>query len=658
MTDQAGLSLEGVLTQDGRRIAIDTPLGPDKLLLTAISGQEQLSTLFSFDTTMISLDQSIAPGDLVGRNVTIWITMADGDQAPLNGYVKTFHAGRIVRQTFREYKAQVVPWLWFLTRTTDCRIFQETSVPDAISTIFVELGFRNFDMTGLTGTYPKLDYIVQYRETAFDFVSRWMEEVGIFYYFRHSGGQHVMVLGDNNASFKPASEDNVGVRNGLSRQISDWQHGYNFRSGRWTQKDFNFETPKHPLLSKQATLVELPNLSAYERFDYPGRYEAQAQGETLTRVRIEEEEAGFHTVSGSSVCASFRTGLRFFMATHDIPAEAGKAYILTGITHHASDSTYFGEGSVSEPYRNDFVAVPVQTRYRPQRTTPRPFVHGPQTAIVVGPSGETIFPDKYGRVKLQFHWDRRGKHDERSSCWVRVAQPWGGGGWGGMFLPHVGHEVVVSFLEGDPDRPLVTGRVYNADSMQAVALPTNKTHSAWRDHSGNEILMEGKGGVQDVRITAVKDMNVKVKNDYNDVVVSGNRSIKVQTGTHTEDIKGDTKITIHTGSLTVTVAANTAHYESKSTTTVLSTTADVHVQAETQIALDCGDSHILMKKDGTISINGKNITVHGSESVSIKGNAIRSIADQEHETVGAITVSEGKTTNTVKGAMVMLNPGT
>ena len=285
-------------------------------------------------------------------------------------------------------------------------------------------------------------------------------------------------------------------------------------------------------------------------------------------------------------------------------------------------------------------------------------MQGPQTATVVGPPGETIHTDKHGRVKLQFHWDRRGKRDDKSSCWVRVSQNWAGKGWGGVFIPHVGQEVVVAFLEGDPDMPLVTGRVYNGENIKAIDLPANKTQSSIQDHSGNFITMEGKGGVQDIRVNAVKDMNFTVKNDYNDTVISGNRKMKVETGTHTEDIEGDTKITIHTGSLTVKVAANTATYELQKTTQIDSTTADVHIVAKTQIALDVGASHILMLENGTIELNAKNITIHGSESVSISSNAIRSIADQEHETKGAITVSEGTTTNTVKGAMVMLNPGT
>ena len=644
-------------TQDRRLIGVDTVLGPDVLLLTEFIAEEGISELFSARVTMLSTNPAIKPESLVGTKITVWLANSDEQRTPFSGYIRRLRVGLMVRNELREYEADVVPWLWFLTRTSDCRIFQNMSVPDVIKQVFNDLGFKDHDFNGLMDSYPPLDYIVQYRESAFDFVCRWMEELGIFYYFRHEAGKHTMVLADHNVSFKPAPEGSVGYSERGSPEIARWQHAYDYCAGSWTQQDFNFETPSVDLLTQQRSVLKLPNIGNFERFDYPGRYETVARGTSLTRVRIEDEEARFHSVEGESSCSSFRSGLKFTFEMHDLSEEKGISYVLSRVVHRAREPSHMTTPDSAGTYENSFVAVPATVRFRPPRMTQRPVVQGPQTATVVGPAGETIYTDKYGRVKLQFHWDRRGHKDDKSSCWVRVAQPWGGGGWGGMFVPHVGHEVVVSFLEGDPDRPLVTGRVYNAEKMQAIGLPANKTQSAWRDHTGNEILMEGKGGSQDIRVTAVKDMNVTVQRDHNDIVRTGNRTIQVSTGTHTETIKGDTKITVTTGALTIVVAANAATIQSKSTTTVSSTNADVYLQAKTQIALDVGNSHLLMKDDGTIKLDGKNVVIHGSESVSIQGNAIRSIADQEHETKGAITVSEGVTTNTVKGGMVMLNPG-
>ncbi|MBV8091945.1 MAG: type VI secretion system tip protein VgrG, partial [Acetobacteraceae bacterium] len=449
---QSSAGAGGSYTQDGRLIAIDTPLGKDKLLLTELAGEEQISGLFRFRIAMISEDQDINPGSLVGRNVTLWITRRDGERAPINGFVKRFEAGRIVMREFREYHAEIVPWLWFLTRTADCRIFQEITVPDMLKQVFSDFGFRDFETSGLTGTYPKLEYCVQYRETAFDFVSRWMEEVGLFCFFRHEAGRHVLVLGDHNLAFKPAGEAEVRFLQYEPSDITSWRHAYEYRSGRYAQKDFNFETPSASLLTQERSVLKLANVQSFEIFDYPGRYQDASYGQSLTRLRIEEEEAAYHTVTGGSVCASFHPGAKFKLARHDVASEVGKSYVLARVVHEASERSYFAEAEEAPTYTNSFVAFPADTRFRPPRVTERPFVHGPQTATVVGPAAEKIYPDKYGRVKLQFHWDRRGKRDEKSSCWVRVAQNWAGAGWGGVYIPHVGHEVVVSFLEGDPDR--------------------------------------------------------------------------------------------------------------------------------------------------------------------------------------------------------------
>lgn len=609
-------------TQTGRLIAIDTVLGPDALLLTELVGEEALSELFSFEATMISRNQGIAPEALVGTNATLWFTRREGTRTPVNGHIRRLSVGRVVMREFREYRAEIVPWLWFLTRTTDCRIFQDKTVPQVIAEVFDDHGFTQYDLSGLTDTYPALDYIVQYRESAFDFVSRWMEEVGISYFFRHEAGKHTLVLADHNVSYKPADEAEVGYDDYDGGEVSRWQHGYDYRSGAWAQKDFNFETPAASLLTTQKSLLKLPGIGTWERFDYPGRYADTGYGQSLTRVRIEDEEAAFHRVEGASLCASFRTGSKFTLVKHNVAAEVGRSYVLARIRHQAAEHGYFGDDQPADAYTNSFTAFPAETRRRPPRITPRPVVHGPQTATVVGPAGETIYPDRYGRVKLQFHWDRRGKSDEKSSCWVRVAQPWGGGGWGGMFIPHVGHEVVVSFLEGDPDRPMVTGRVYNANTMQAIGLPANKTQSAWRDHTGNEILMEGKAGIQDIRVTAVKDMNLTVEHDHNDVVKTGNRTIAVQSGTHTETIKGDTSVTVTDGAYSHLVKANTASRVSKAASKLQSQEASIDIEAATTITLHVGASTLTMDSAGNVTLKGTNITIDGSGEVVIRGGMV------------------------------------
>jgi type VI secretion system secreted protein VgrG len=649
----------GDLTQDNRLLAIETPLGKDHLLLTSISGDEHISRLFAYQVDMLSLDRSIKPESLIGRKVKIIVREGRDNSRPIHGMVAQFHAGPITFRDCRRYTAKVVPWPWFLTHSSDCRIFQHLSIPEIIEQVFGLFGFADYQVSVSRSDYPKQEFCVQYRETAFNFVSRLMEQAGLFYYFRHDDDRHVMVIADKNVSFHDLSVPVLVYTssNDPKGQVVSWQHSYTFRPGRWAQTDFDFEVPTKSLLTSETTVLKLANADRFERFDYPGLYVDKGKGADSTRTRMEAEEAAYHIVEGRGHSIRLAVGAKFKLQDH--PCQDPKEpYVISHVHHEASDPTYFGNSSEVPSYSNSFEAIPYDVRFRPQRVTTKPVVHGPQTATVVGPPGEKIFTDKHGRVRVQFHWDRYGKRDDKSSCWIRVSYAWAGRGWGNFNLPHVGHEVVVSFLEGDPDQPMVIGRVYNGDNGIAMGMPANKTQSAIRDHAGNEILMEGKGGSEDIRITAVKDMNVTVTNDYNDIVKSGNRTIAINSGTHTETIKGDTQITVTTGALTVSVSNNTATFISKSTMNVDSSDADVHIVAKTKIALDVGSSHLLMEENGSISLIGKNIAIHGSESVSISSAAIRSIADQEHEIKGAITVSEGVTTNTVKGGMVMLNPGT
>jgi type VI secretion system secreted protein VgrG len=612
----------GASVKEDRLLAIDTPLGEDTLILTELAGEEEISRLFSFVAGLRSEDPDIKPESLIGANVTMWIRRETAEPVPINGIVRSLSSGSVDVRGLREYRAEIVPWLWFLSCTTDCRIFQNLTFPKIIETIFGEYGFTDYEMAGLIGKYQPLDFCVQYRETAFAFISRWMEELGIFYFFRHEADKHVMVLGDHNRVFKPVIEQDALFGDRSGSNVSQWRHSYQFRSGRYAHRDFAFKTPSQDLLAKESSVLNLPRASAFEIYDYPGGYTQKEDGQQLTRLRMEEHEAAYHTITGASICASFFAGGKFTMAQHHLEAEEKQEYVLSRVAHQASDHAYITGDAGAPNYDNTFECFPAATPFRPASRTPWPTVQGPQTATVVGPPGETIYTDKYGRVKLQFHWDRRGKRDDKSSCWVRVSQNWAGKNWGGVFIPHVGHEVVVSFLEGDPDMPLVTGRVYHAENMQALGLPANKTQSSIQDYTGNFITMEGKGGVQDIRVNAVKDMNVTVAHDYNDIVKTGNRTIQIQTGTHTETIKGDTSITIVSGKLCVTVAANTAEYLSKQDTVIASTAASVHVIAKESIVLDVGDSHLHMFKNGDIEIHGKNITIIGDQTVKVGGDSI------------------------------------
>ncbi len=528
-------------TQANRLLSIDTPLGKDVLLLQGLTGHEGISRLFSFDLDLLAYDNdSITFNDIVGQNVTITIQLADGTPRYINGYVSRFAQGGTDDRYFTHYTAQIVPWLWFLTRQADCRIFQNLAVPDIITQVFGLFStFPKFQKK-LTGTYPPLEYCVQYRETSFNFVSRLMEENGIFYYFDHTTqGQHTMVLADAPTAFvncpdqSTASYDlDAGVNN--FDVVTSWHIEQELRTGKYTVTDYNFTTPSTSLLSDAPTVVNLQASKPLELYDYPGLYETKDQGTSVAKLRIEEEEASYMVANGSGTCRWFVSGYQFTLEDHD-RSDQNTTYILTEVQHVASvGATYTAGMTGTEEYSNHFTCIPSAVTYRPVRVTPKPFVQGPQPALVVGKSGEEIWTDKYGRVKVQFYWDRLGKDDEKSSCWVRVSSPWAGQNWGAISLPRIGQEVIVDFLEGDPDRPIIMGRVYNAQQMPPYALPNYQTRSTIQSRSSkgggaanyNEIRFEDLKGSEQIFINAEKDMDHRVENDSREYI-GNNRHLVV-----------------------------------------------------------------------------------------------------------------------------------
>jgi hypothetical protein len=279
-------------TQDGRLIALETPLGKDRLLLTSMAGEEAISSLFVYELEMLSSDHAISPESLIGRNVKVVITSEDGKTRPIHGMVAQFRAGPLAGRDLRQYNAQVVPWLWYLRHSTDCRIFQNLNVPDIIEQVFKTFGFTDYQLSVALGDYPKLEFCVQYRETALNFVSRLMEEVGIFYFFRHEKDRHVLVIADRNVSFGALPDPQLiyAPASLQSGHVTRWEHTYAFRPSRWSQKDFNFETPSTDLTTTEKTVVKLRSAEAFERFDYPGLYTNKSIGTKLTRTLMEAEE--------------------------------------------------------------------------------------------------------------------------------------------------------------------------------------------------------------------------------------------------------------------------------------------------------------------------------------------------------------------------------
>jgi type VI secretion system secreted protein VgrG len=566
----------GTYTQENRLLTVKTPLGDDVLLLTAFAGREELSRLFAYRLDCLSEKDDVAAKDLVGKPVGWCVQHFHEEPRYFHGVVSRFAAGGYQTRGLRRYRLEVVPWLWLLTRTTNCRIFQNKTVPQILDAVFGDLGFSDYEINA-SGTHPKREYCVQYRETAFDFASRLMEEEGLFYFFRHEEGKHTLVVADAKSAYATCQPAEVTYTAGtlIPAHIDRWDHEYEFRAGKWAQTDYNFETPATNLLASTNKLVGAADADKYEKFDYPGLYRVKGDGDALVKVRMEEEEAPFDVVSGSSQCATFSPGCKFTLEGHESEAE-NQSYVLTAVEHSASDPAIEG-GAGQATYGNTFRCMPASATFRPARLTPRPVVQGPQTAVVVGPKGEEIYTDKYGRVKVQFFWDREGKKDENSSCWIRVAEHWAGKNWGMVFNPRIGQEVIVDFLEGDPDRPLITGRVYNAEQMPPYELPKNQTQSGVKTRSSkgggaddfNELRFEDKKGEEDVYFHGQKDFHrvvendddlkvghdqtISVKNNRTEVVEEGNEEVTIKKGDRTHTVHGNETITIETGDRTETV---------------------------------------------------------------------------------------------------------
>jgi type VI secretion system secreted protein VgrG len=672
--------MAAVIEQQERLISLDTPLGENVLILESFRGHEELSRLFNYELEMLSDRDDIAASEIVGKNITFFVKLTDGEEQAFNGYVRRFTGGQLHTRTLRRYRAEVVPWLWFLTRTSDCRIFQNKSIPEIIEEIFQDLDFSDFETSDIKGEHPKREYCVQFRETSFNFVSRLMEEEGIFYYFRHEDGKHTLVLADQKGVYKDCPENEIECDYGSldADHISSWEHQYEYRSGKWAQTDYNFKTPSTKLLTSTDTLVDLPSIDKYEMFDYWGRYNKKSDGEALTKLRMEEEEVPYDVVYCTSGCRTLYPGGKFTLKTHECPSEEGKSYVITSIQHSATDNTHLSGGAGESDYENSFTCIPDSVVFRPDSITPRPVVQGPQTAVVVGPSGEEIYTDEYGRVKVQFHWDRKGQNDENSSCWVRVAQHWAGKQWGFICNPRIGQEVIVDFLEGDPDSPILNGRVYNAEQMPPYDLPANQTQSGIKSRSSkggdpsnfNEIRFEDKKGAEEVYIHAEKNHNQITENDRSEDVghdrslhvgndksegIDNNKSIEVGNdhtesigvnktltvgSNHTESIGADKKLDVgsnHTESIgsnmTISVGSNLTETVAINYAETVGVAMELTVGAAmTETVGAVKTQSIGANKSISIGAN-KSEDVSANKSVSVGGNLSESIKGQHSESV-------------------------
>ena len=508
-----------------RVMEITTPLGDDVLLFHRMTAREELGRLSEFQVELLSTRGDINLDDILAKNVTVKLALPEGNIRYFNGYVTRFsQTGKYFH--YHLYQATVSPWLWFLSRTSDCRIFQNMTVPDIIQQVFDDHEQLTDIKKELTGTYREYEYCVQYRETDFNFISRLMEQEGIYYYFKHEDGRHTLVLADSYAAhttfdgfdslpFVPPEGDEDIEQS----CVNDWSCFREVQPGRYIIDDYNFKKPSVELQVKNEVTRE-HDLANYEIYDYPGEYVAAEEGDEYVRSRIEELQSNFERANGQTSARGLCSGYLFKLTNHG-RGDQNREYLIVSTVQNLEFNDYESLGNSGTHYWCNFTVLNSREPYRSTRSTPKPIVQGPQTAVVVGPEGDEIYTDEFGRVKVQFHWDRLGEKNENSSCWIRVSHPWAGKNWGMIAIPRIGQEVIVDFLEGDPDRPIITGRVYNAEQMPPYELPANKTQSGMLSRSSsegsaenaNEFRFEDKKGDEQIYLHAEKNQDIEVEND-------------------------------------------------------------------------------------------------------------------------------------------------
>jgi len=617
-------------TQKNRELAIETPLGEDALLLIRMSGTERLGRLFEYNLELASENPQIKAEDIVGKNVTIRLDLGAGRTRYFNGHVNRFiqltTAGQLAR-----YRAIVVPWLWLLSRTADCRIFQERTVPEIIKQIFRDRGFTNFE-DGLTGSYRKWEYCVQYRETDFSFVSRLMEQEGIYYFFKHENGKHSLVLADSYSAHEPYPEFGElkyhSADKGTAEEecISDWMVETHLQPGSYALQDFDFTNTTKDLKARAIKNRKHAHAS-FEIYDYPGEYTETGVGEGYVRKRIEELQAQYEVATAESDSRGICTGFTFSLTDHP-RSDQKREYLITSANYTIQgDEIFSASGGASECiYSCSFTAIDSSQPFRSPRITAKPSISGPQTAIVVGLSDQEIYTDKYGRVKLKFHWDRYSKADENSSCWIRVAQVWAGKKWGAMYIPRIGQEVIVEFLEGDPDRPIITGRVYNAQAKPPYDLPNNKTISTLKSNSSedgqgfNEIRFEDLKGEEQIFIHAEKDEDVRVKNDVKEWV--GRDRHLIVKHDQLEEVDGDKHLTVKGNQNeridgTVSLDAGMDLQQKVGMKYTLEAGMDVHIEAGMKVVIEAGRQLSLKAGASFINIGPGGVAISGTPSVMV-----------------------------------------
>lgn len=707
------MSEESASSYQNRAIRISGDAALTDLRLKSARVVESLSRLTEVTADLLAKDRSIDLKGLVGKQMCIEVDGPDGNPRRFCGLcISAEYLGPL--GSFGLVQVEIRPRLWFLTHSSDNRVFQDKTTFEIVQQVLSDRGFTDL-RSRLSGSYAKRDFCLQYRETDYVFLSRLMEEEGIYFYFDHGTGRDVLVLADSVSGHDPfagGAIDYFPAEESFRRandHVFEWTNATRSTTGKVTLWDYDFEAPARPVTSVKSIPGADQPAKSFEHYRYPGRYRDKSPGddspvdpvmgqqvEKSARVRMEAEAIRSRTFRGACNVRHLKTGQTFKMKGN---ARAGDTeFLLTGATtqirieHDDLPYTVPGllptaltfEGEPGDSFLAVIEAVPKTEQYRAPLTTPWPEMHGIQTAVVVGPSGEEIHTDKFGRVRIQFMWDRVGKGDQESSVWVRAMMPWTGSKWGMIAIPRVGQEVIVQFEEGNPDRPIIVGMLYNAATMPPYALPANKTQSGIKTNSSkggggfNELVFEDLKGKEFVRLQSEKDFTQIVKNNatitigtdkkdpgdltttiyhnMTETVQTGDHTFKVEKGSQTIAIKTDKTEAIEGKSdLTVTGNVTTTVKTGNVTTTV--DTGNVSETVKTgNVTLDVklGKVEISAMQSITLKVGGSSVVVD-QMGVTIKGPMIKIEAEGMIDAKAPMTQVKGDGMLILKGGITMIN---
>ena len=638
-----------------RAIKVKTTLGDEALRFLHLSGHEKLSRGFEYHLTVASDDSALDLSALLGQPVTVEIELPQSGFRYFNGHVVSFAMdGESAR--FARYRIVLRPWTYLMSLGSNCRVFQNKTVLDIVKLLFEEWTFKDVRLA-LSDTYRTLEYCVQYRESDLNFISRLMEREGIYYYFEHSDGKHTIVLADSASAHvaTPKYEEVTYFAAGSSQQhfddtLSSWGTSRQIRPGSYSSTDFDPTRPRAALLARLIRPKKHAHDGA-EIYDYPGEYPRSpetaadsvkaGEGPKHVQVRLDEHQADFEVAHAHGTVQGLTTGALFKLARHP-RTDQNKPYIVVSASYDIGGNAHESGEEIEPSFEGSYTCLDTEHQYRAPSETPRPRVDGPQTATVVGQKGQEIWTDPLGRVKVQFHWDQLGKKDESSSCWVRVSQIWAGAGWGAMHIPRIGHEVIVDFLEGDPDRPIITGRVYNGVNQPPYTLTDNKTQSGIKSRSTpggtpanfNEIRFEDLKGKEELYVQAERNQTVHVKASRS-LSVGGSETISVG-GTRTTTVtKKDTVKLLDEHNMTVSQMAS-QYFKNGHIQNVYGADQEMFVEkgkteyvtkvfsmeSNEKIILTVGASTVTITPD-SIDLKATTVTINGATLVDIKGTLIK-----------------------------------